>query len=114
MNDMRVRLLVATVWKGGKGNDPDHPHQMWLKAAREDVAANAYAFAAARAGLPEGVVEKVLMFCDNAQYHFISRLIFRKGINDDGTVDYVDTVDEAFAAAQKDQEAYLVELQKAK
>ena len=118
MNDMRVGQRVITVWKGGKGNDPNHPHQVWLEVNHGDFEGTKQAFAFARAKLPEVMVEEILGFYDNAQYTFITRLIFRSyEVPSNGAqveIDafgqrfvYVDSVDQAFAFAKKDQEVYL-------
>jgi hypothetical protein len=106
MHDME-RSRTAVVWQGGKGNAPDHPHQIWLRSDRTDPQGIREAFHHARADLPEWMIDEVLEWCDNAQYHFITRLIFRHGYLPDGSVDYVDTPKEAFDAAQREQEVYL-------
>jgi len=95
-------LQVMSIWGGpkdGKGNDPRHPHQIWLKTKRDDDEGIRRAFASARAHLSEEILAVAVTLCDGAQYHFITRLIFRHG---DGS--YVDTVEEAFRAALKDHD----------
>jgi hypothetical protein len=126
MHDMNSKAAsLAEIWKGGKGNDPCHPHQIWLKASREDSEGILRAFTTARAGLEEQMLLEVLGFCDNVQYQFITRLTFRSYVIDGHESEictdnegkhfvYVDTIGQAFEAAKKEQEAYLAEQAKNK
>ncbi|WP_406672154.1 hypothetical protein [Natronospira sp.] len=74
--------------------DLAHPHQQWLRAGRDDRAANQAAFLAADPSIPDEVIDTVMQLHDSAQHHFITRLLFDQG----GGVH--DTPEQALISAQ--------------
>lgn len=82
-------------------DDEKHPHKWWLGTDRNNVETHHKIFQYAYGGvIPSEILDEVCSFHDSAQYHFITRLIFK---HPDGSYD---TLGEAFAATKADNEQY--------